>query len=216
MRKTRTALQADAQASATQRPKTMNDDIQLRPARPDDAERASVLLYSAYLHRQVNYPLREEAENQFLERLQHFFREAGNRCSYQFIHVAEHHSEVVGLVLSFGGRDEERLNAAIGWRLEREAGDDEWYVDALAVFTMWGRQGIGTRLLQAAEQQGRDHHYPKIALNVAQENKQALSLYQHLHYVITQETFLYHQPHVRLVKRLENEEKENEAPGRSF
>jgi ribosomal protein S18 acetylase RimI-like enzyme len=182
----------------------MNDDIKLRPAQPNDAERASVLMYSAYTHTQVTYPLREEAKNQFSERLQHFFREAGNRFSFQSIQVAEHSSEVVGLVLSFGGREEERLNAAIGWQLEREAHDDEWYVDALAVFTNWGRKGIGTRLLQNAEQQARQHRYPKIALNVAQENKQAVSLYQRLHYVITQETFLYHQPHVRLVKILED------------
>src|SRR5258706_12492866 len=190
----------------------MNDTIHLRPARPDDAERASVLLSSAYIHRQMSYTLHEEAENPFLERLQRFFRRDGNRWSYQCIQVAEQRSAVVGLVLSFGGREEERINAAIGWELEREARDDEWYVDALAVFTPWGRQGIGTRLLQAAEQQGRDHHYPTIALNVAQENAQALSLYQRLHYVVTQETFLYHQPHVRLVKRLENVEKKNEEP----
>ena len=59
----------------------MNKDIKLRPARPDDAESASVFLYSAYIHRQVIYPLREEAENQFIERLQHFFREEGNRLA---------------------------------------------------------------------------------------------------------------------------------------
>jgi ribosomal protein S18 acetylase RimI-like enzyme len=181
-----------------------NDDITLRPAQPDDAGRAAVLLYSAYIHRQVSYPLHEEGENWFIERLQHYFRQEGNRFSYQFIQVAEQRSEVVGLVLSFGGREEERLNAALGWPLEREAEEDEWYVDALAVFTNWGRKGIGTRLLQAAEQQARQHGYPKIALNVAQENEQALSLYQRLQYVVTRETFLYHHPHVRLVKRLEN------------
>ncbi len=182
----------------------VNDDITLRPAQPDDADRAAVLLYSAYLHRQVNYPLHEEGENRFLERLQHYFRQEGNRFSYQFIQVAEQRCEVVGLVLSFGGREEERLNAAVGWPLEREAEEDEWYVDALAVFTNWGRKGIGTRLLQAAEQQARQHRYPKIALNVAPENEQALSLYQRLQYVVTGETFLYHHPYVRLVKRLEN------------
>jgi len=182
----------------------ITDDLTLRPARPDDADRAAVLLYSAYRHRQVNYPLHEEGENRSLERLQHFFRQEGNRVSYQFIQVAEQRSEVVGLVLSFGGREEARLNAAIGWPLEREAQEDEWYVDALAVFTDWGRQAIGTRLLQAAEQQARHHGYPKIALNVAQENEQALSLYQRLQYVVTQQTLLYHHPHVRLVKRLAN------------
>lgn len=182
----------------------MNEDIEIRPAQPDDAERASVLLFSAYTHTQMNYPLRDAAENGFNERLQHYFREDGNRFSYQCILVAQERSEVVGLVLSFGGREEERLNAAIGRRLDREAEDDEWYVDALAVFTDWGRKGIGTRLLQAAEQEARNQRYPKIALNVAKENEQALSLYQHLHYVITRETFLYHHPHVRMVKSLEN------------
>ena len=191
----------------------MNDDITLRPAQPDDVERASVLLYSAYIHRQVSYPLHEEGANRFLDRLHHFFRQAGNRFSYQSIQVAVQRSEVVGLVLSFGGREEEHLNAAIGWQLEREAEEDEWYVDALAVFTNWGRKGIGTRLLQAAEQQGRQYHYRKIALHVAQENEEALTLYRRLHYVVTQEIVLYHQPHVRLVKQLDNEKKKNEGPG---
>ena len=181
----------------------MTDNITLRPAQPDDADRAAVLLYSAYLHRQVDYPLHEEGENQFLERLQHYFREVRNRVGYQFIQVAEHRGEVVGLVLSFGGREEERLNAAVGWQLERESEEDEWY-DALAVFTNCGRKGIGTSLLQAAEQQARQHGYPKIALNVARENEQALSLYQRLQYVVTQQTLLYHHPHVRLVKQLDN------------
>lgn len=182
----------------------MNDDISIRPAQPEDADRASVLLYSAYIHRKVNYPLHEEEQNRFIERLEHYFRQDGNRFSYQYIQVAEQRTEVVGLVLSFGGREEERLNAALGWPLEREAQEDEWYVDALAVFSIWGRKGIGTRLLQMAEQQARQYCYAKIALNVAQENEQALVLYQHLQYVVTQQTFIYHHPHLRLVKQLEN------------
>src|SRR5579859_979714 len=98
----------------------MTDEITLRPAQTGDADPAAVLLYSAYLHRQVDYPLHGEGENRFLERLRHYFRLEGNRCSYQFIQVAVQSSEVVGLVLSFGGREEERLNTAIGWPLERE------------------------------------------------------------------------------------------------
>jgi ribosomal protein S18 acetylase RimI-like enzyme len=61
---------------------------------------------------------------------------------------------------------------------------------------------IGTRLLQTAEQQARQHHVSKIALNVAQENKPAFSLYQRLHYVVTQKTTLYQHPYVRMVKTL--------------
>jgi len=178
------------------------DSIQIRPAQPADAEVASVLLYSAYTHIKVTYPLGEEHGSRFIEHLQRFFREDGNRFSYQNIQVAEENSEVVGLVLSFGGRDEVRLNAAVGSWLEREAQDDEWYVDALAVLRNWGHKGIGTLLMQTAEQQARKHHYAKIALNVAQGNKEALDLYTHLHYVVTKETFLYQRPHVRMVATL--------------
>ncbi len=189
----------------------MRDSIQIRPAQPVDAEVASVPLYSAYTHTHVTYPLREEHESRLIERLQHFFRQDGNRFSYQYIQLAEQGSEVVGLVLSFGGRDEARLNAAVGSWLEREAEDDEWYVDALAVLKNWGRKGIGTRLLQTAERQARQHHYPKIALHVAQGNTQALDLFAHLHYVVTQQTVLYQRPYVRLVKTLENWEQGNDG-----
>jgi ribosomal protein S18 acetylase RimI-like enzyme len=180
------------------------DDIILRPAQPGDADRAAVLLYSAYIHEQLDYPLHEEDENRFLKSLRHNFPLEDNRCSYQNTVVAEHRGEVIGLVLSFAGREEERLNAAIGWKLEREAEEDEWYVDAVAVFTNWGRHGVGTRLMQAAEQQALQHGYTKIALNVALENEQALSLYKRLQYVVTQETVLYHHRYVRLIKQLDN------------
>ena len=189
----------------------MRDSIQIRPAQPVDAEVTAVLLSSAYMHTHVTYPLREEHESGLIERLEHFFRQDGNRFSYQNIQVAEQSSEVVGLVLSFGGREEARLNAAVGSWLEREAQDDEWYVDALAVFSNWGLKGIGTRLLQTAERQARQHHYPKIALHVAQGNKEALDLYAHLHYVVTQQTFLYQRPHVRMVKTVENWEQGNDG-----
>jgi ribosomal protein S18 acetylase RimI-like enzyme len=189
--------------------------IQIRPAQPADAEIAAVLLYSAYTHTQVTFPLREEHERGFVERLQDFFRQGGNRFSYQNIQVAEGSSAVVGLVLSFGGRDEVRLNAAIGSWLEQEAEDDEWYVDALAVFSNWSRKGIGTCLLQRAEQQARQHHYPKIALHVAQGNKQALDLYTHLHYDVTRQTFLYQRPFVHMVKTLESWEQGNDGTERT-
>ena len=182
----------------------MRDSIQIRPAQPVDAEGAALLLSSAYMHTLVTSPLPEAHESRLIERLEHFFRQDGNRFSYQNIQLAEQSSEVVGLVLSFGGRDETRLNATAGSWLEREAQDDEWYVDALAVLKNWGRKGIGTRLVQTAERQARQHHYPKIALHVAQGNKQALDLYTHLHYVVTQQTFLYQRPYVRMVKTLEN------------
>jgi ribosomal protein S18 acetylase RimI-like enzyme len=193
----------------------MRDSIQIRPAQPGDAEVAAVLLYSAYTHTLVTYPLPGAHASGWIEHLEHYFRQDGNRFSYQNVQVAEWNAEVVGLVLSFRGRDEARLNAAVGSWLEREAQDDEWYIDALAVLNNWGHKGIGTRLMKSAEQQAGQHHYPKIALNVAKENKEALDLYVHLHYVITQQTFLYQRPHVRMVKTLGNGEQGNGGLGAS-
>src|SRR6185312_9729679 len=152
---------------------------------PGDVEVAAILLYSAYTHEQVTYPLPEEQRQVWIKNLQLYFVQDGNRFSYQNAHVAEHNLEIVGLVLGFGGRDEPRLNAAVGPWLEREARDDEWYVDALAVFANWTRHGIGTRLMQTAERQARQRHYAKIALHVALENQQALDLYTHLGYKAT-------------------------------
>jgi len=185
----------------------MHDSIQISPAQPGDAEVAAVLLYSAYTHTHMSYPPREAGQSaSFIERLGQFFRRDGNRFSYQNIQVAAQGSEVVGLVLSFGGRDEARLNAAVGGWLEREAEDDEWYVDALAVLENWSRRGIGTRLMHAAERQARQHHYPRVALNVAVGNKEAGDLYMHLSYVVTRQTSIYGRPHLRIVKTVENGE----------
>jgi ribosomal protein S18 acetylase RimI-like enzyme len=184
----------------------MHDSLQVRPAQPADAEVAAVLLYSAYTQTPITYPLQDEHASGFLARLAHFFRQDGNRFSYQYIQVADHSSGVVGLVLSFSGRDEPRLNAAVGSWLEREAEDDEWYVDALAVLKNWARQGIGTRLMHAAEWQAHQHHFRKIALHVAQGNQPALDLYAHLYFEVTRQTVLYQRPYVRMVKTLESGE----------
>lgn len=188
----------------------IRNSIQIRPAQPMDAEVAAILLYSAYTHNQLAYPLQDARESEWIERLASYFGQAGNRFSYQNTQVATLDGAVVGLVLSFGGRDEAQLNADVGSWLEREAADDEWYIDALAVLKNWGRKGIGTLLMQRAEQQARQHHYPKIALHVAQGNKPALDLYARLQYVVTQQTVLYSRPYVRMVKTLDNEEPEND------
>ncbi|GLV58373.1 N-acetyltransferase [Dictyobacter sp. S3.2.2.5] len=180
----------------------MRDSIQIRPAQPDDAEVAALLLSSAYTHTQLDYPLPEEHADGWIERLQNYFRQEGNRFSYQNIQVAELDGKIVGLVLSFGGRDEARLNAAVGPWLEQESEEDEWYVDGLAVFKDWSRRGIGTRLLHVAEQLARQHHYSKVSLNAEQENEPALNLYTQQHYVGTRKTVLYQRHYIRMIKIL--------------
>jgi ribosomal protein S18 acetylase RimI-like enzyme len=188
---------------------TMRDAIQIRPAQPADVEVAGTLLYSAYTHTPVTFPLPAPAGGSWIDHLKNYFGREGNRFSYQNIQVAVHQAQVVGLILSFGGRDEARLNAAVGPWLEHEAEDEEWYVDALAVFQDWSRRGIGTRLLQAVEQQARQHHYARVTLHVAQGNQQALAFYAHLGYAVTGQAVLYQHPFVRMSKVLASAEHED-------
>jgi len=78
----------------------MQHSLHIRPAHPDDAEVAAVLLYSAYTQTHVTYPLQDEHTSGFIEHLRDHFRQNDNRFSYQDIQVAEQNSAVVGLVLS--------------------------------------------------------------------------------------------------------------------
>jgi ribosomal protein S18 acetylase RimI-like enzyme len=179
--------------------------IAIRPARPSDATVASVLLYSAYTHIRLAYPWeeREADDDGVVVRLGQFFGREDNRFSYRNALLANTGKGVVGLVLSFGGKDEARLNAAVGIWVEREAHDDEWYVDALAVLKEWEHKGIGGSLMRAAEHQAVEHRYPRIALHVAVGNGQAIALYMRLGYVPCGEVILYQRPHLRMVKALE-------------
>src|SRR5260370_42271616 len=120
----------------------MQDSMQIRPAQPPDAEVVAVLLYSAYTETQVTHPLREEHASGWIESLRHLFRQDGNRFSHQYIQVADQSSEEVGLVLSFGGRDEAQLNTAVGSWLERVAEEDEWYVVEHLALDNWRRKCI--------------------------------------------------------------------------
>jgi ribosomal protein S18 acetylase RimI-like enzyme len=164
----------------------MNQRLILRPARPEDAELAAVLLFSAYNHSQSTYPPSNLIIPGFQMAIRSHFSEPGNRFSYEYTLVVDISGIVAGLILNFGGRDEDRLNAALDWPLAREAQDDEWYIDALSVFSNWGGQGLGTRLVQMAEEQALQSGYTKIALSVAHENTQALALYQRLGYLMQQ------------------------------
>jgi ribosomal protein S18 acetylase RimI-like enzyme len=180
------------------------DSITIRPALPSDAEVAALLLYSAYTHSQLVYPPQIVRDGETIERLRRSFRLEGTRFSYENTQIADSYAGAIGAILNFGGKDEVFLNTAVGNWLEREARDDEWYVDAVAVLEGWGHMGIGTRLMQVAEQHARERHYPKIALHVALENKQAISLYVRLGYVPVEHVLLYQHPHLRMVKALKD------------
>ena len=55
---------------------------------------------------------------------------------------------------------------------------DSYYICGMAVFPQFRGRGIGTRLLQLAEQQAREYQLSKLSLIVFEQNEGALRLYE--------------------------------------
>jgi ribosomal protein S18 acetylase RimI-like enzyme len=154
-----------------------------------------------------------EHEPEILTILAQFFQAENNRLSYHNALVAEEEQHVVGTIVTYYGRDDVHLdrpiiehlqrlvhNAEVG--LDKEADDDEYYIDTLSVSPEHAGRGIGSALMQAAEQRARQLQHKKIALNVDEENERAFRLYKHLGYQTEKIVYLYGHPYQHMVKRL--------------
>lgn len=59
---------------------------------------------------------------------------------------------------------------------------DTWYVCGVALLPEYRGRGIGTKLMQIARQQAREHGYDRLSLVVFEQNTAALGLYRRLGY----------------------------------
>jgi ribosomal protein S18 acetylase RimI-like enzyme len=172
--------------------------LSLRPAAPDDADRAAELIYETmgtlgdYLFGQSN---REDV----LRVLAVLFEKKGHLLSFQFATLAEAEGEIVGIAQALPGAD--LWKAAIGlvracaeglgfgaairlaWRglplaLEPDAEAGEFYVETLAVASSRRNRGIGRVLLEDAGRRARDLGFPICSLSVMLQNEHALRFYQ--------------------------------------
>lgn len=84
----------------------------------------------------------------------------------------------------------------------KEALPHEWYIDALAVDpAAWG-QGIGTKLLQFADELGRQRGFKKISLNVDLDNPRSARLYEHLGFRTTGKMTIGDRTYAHMVKAI--------------
>ncbi|GCE25900.1 acetyltransferase [Dictyobacter alpinus] len=143
-----------------------------------------------------------------------FFEGEDNRLSYQNMLVAQEDGQAVGILIFYHGSQAAALDRPLIERLrhlkqdpsltlDKEADEDEWYIDTLSVSPAYGGRGIGTALISAAEERVRNSAgEAKIALLVDQENKRAQRLYQHLNYQQDKVVQLYQHPYLHMVKWL--------------
>lgn len=184
----------------------------IRQAQPADAPSVVRLLFDAI--KDIGFQLTGAAtEQEVIDRLTNFFVQEGNRFSSNQFLVKIADGETAGMILCYHGSDAETIDRPILDELRRitndptltidkEADEDEYYIDALAVSPEWGGRGIGTELIQAAEQHAQQRGYGKIALNVEQYNERACSLYKKLGYVTDKETIINKKTYFHMIKSL--------------
>lgn len=184
----------------------------IRKAKKTDAKVIAPLVYSA-LHEIAEKITGTKVETEILTELENWFSKRDNRLSYENGFVEEQNGQAVGIIVAYHGSHAKQLDAPIvkhlrkihqdsSITLEKEAELDEYYIDTLSVSGTCGGQGIGSKLIQAAENDAYEKGYEKIALLVNLENKRAFSLYKKLGYQEDKTVMLVGEPYAHLVKPL--------------
>src|SRR4051812_36745916 len=173
----------------------MTQDMEIRPARPDDC--AVELLYESAGPYYDAYAGGAERARAMLSAV---YTKPGHAASYERCRVALAGDEIVGVLAGFPVREGDRLARRFvrltvprlppwAWprtlRHLRAAGllsphppFDAYYVDALAVATAWRRRGIARMLLDDATRDASAQGLSGLALDTGLHNEGARALYQ--------------------------------------
>ena len=176
----------------------------LRPATPNDADRAAALIYRP-MGRMADYIFGGDDRGCALEVFTKLFSQPQNRFSHEFGSVLELDGEVAGLLLAYPGENlgglaapmAKQLREIIGWggmlRLLRrsmplmtakEYETDEFYIFTVSVHPNFQRRGFGKQLLAHAEDKAHAAGLQKCSLGVTIDNVGAVRLYQRHNYRI--------------------------------
>lgn len=160
----------------------------IRPAQPQDAPIAVRLIYSA-IGRIAHLLTGTDQDEEVLAVLAEFFQRDANRLSYQNALVKEREGAVVGILISYHGSQTYQMDLPFLRRLiqrtrnphlmiPKEAQDDEYYLDTIAVDPQSQGRGFGSELLRAFEQKATSLDCRKLALLAEPSNESAYRLYQ--------------------------------------
>ncbi|MFC5402119.1 GNAT family N-acetyltransferase [Cohnella soli] len=190
---------------------TIKRTATIRPSEPRDSASLAELVVLA-IGGIANKLTGEKEETKVLSQLESWINEVGNRFSCSCYLVCEASDGVAGMILCYSGVDEENLNAPVLEHLrqvgnplvmiDREADEDEYYIDALAVRPAHQGKGIASALIEAAELRAAELGHPKISLNVDFDNDGARRLYERLGYEAGKRIEINGKPFRHMVKRL--------------
>ncbi len=186
--------------------------MQIRPARPSDAEAAAPLIAlsmggfgEAVLG--LNDPARQ------LRALRWFFAQTGSRFSHDCSAVAEQNGQIVGILVAYPAAESEARNNRLARQMRGvyslleilqivwlslpalrlpEVFPGEFYTANLAVDPAWQGHGIGSALLKHAERLAVKFGLETCSLNVDSQNPRARALYERQGYRLAQSFFTPH------------------------
>ncbi|GER87260.1 acetyltransferase [Dictyobacter vulcani] len=187
--------------------------MEIRPARKADSAMAIPLILQANGDIATTLTGSDQMP-EILQIMTSFFEGEENRLSYQNTLVAEEDGHAVGILILYHGSQAAVLDRPLIERLrqlkqdpsltlDKEADEDEWYIDTLSVSPTYAGRGIATALIEAAEERVRPADgEAKIALLVDKDNYRAYRLYQHLNYQQDKVVQIYQHPFLHMVKDL--------------
>lgn len=186
--------------------------MNIRPAVKEDAQVAARLLYDA-LHDIAHQLTGQESEEDAIQVLQQYFEQEEGRLSYHQALISEVEGNIAGVVITYAGDEAKELDRPIIERLrkikndpsitlDKEADEDEYYIDTLSVSSSYKGQGIGSALIRAAEERAKERGYDRIALAVVTDNKRAYSLYLRTGYEVDKDIIINRHVYFHMVKHL--------------
>lgn len=164
----------------------------IRAAKPQDVEQVVPLIHDA-IGSIANTLAGTTDSQEALQVIGEFFQQSGNRLSYENTIVYEIDGQVVGFLIAYHGSEADALDQPFMDRIiaktgnkdvtfTKEARDDEYYLDSVAVANTHQGQGIGKKLMQAFVEAGHAKGYSKLSLLVDVENEGAHRLYTKMGY----------------------------------
>ena len=172
-------------------------EIKIRQAVKSDAKEVAPLIYDAI--GDIAFRLTGEVtKDKAIEQLEGLFKRTHNRHSYQNTYVAvnDETNQILGMIVLYSGRDGESLDASLQQWLKRknapiskidpEAHPDEYYIDTICVHESSRGLGLGTKLLQCAEQEALRKGFTKLSLNVESVKGSARRLYERVGFNVTE------------------------------
>jgi ribosomal protein S18 acetylase RimI-like enzyme len=182
----------------------MNPEYQIRPAMIDDAHNiASLIAISSDGVAVVEWQQKAEQEGcSALDIGERTYRNSTGNYSWHNATMVEKAGRVCGMLLAFAIPDAAPRNTANRPDINADnvfapymylEEPNSWYICGVAVYPEHRGQGIGTQLMQVANEQARQHGFDKLSLVAFEQNSGSVRLYQRLGFeIVDQATVIPH------------------------